>query len=198
MDIDFADKINFYIESEQFDEAVKVASGELQQCKNRKFDSALTLNFDDQAESLAYWIEEYFVEINDEGNYKVLFAQISDFSMETDTWHFDIFAYERDGGVENPQWLDYFDFEIENDEVFPLLGCEQDEENFELYNILEQRNRLTDELVDAHDWAEQVVRAKAFRLAHLARRKAKELDLEWSDVVLYVGTHDDDFRVRMI
>lgn len=197
MDIDFAEKINFYLESGQFDEAVNVACEELQACKNRKFDSALYMNFDSQAESLAYWIEEYFVEINEDGNYKVLFAQMTDFSQETDTWHFDIFAYERDGGTDNTEWLDYFDPEIENEEVYPLLGCEDEEETFEIYNILQQRNRLTDELVDAHDWAEQIVRAKAFRLAALAKLKAKELDLEWSDVVLYVGTKDDDFRVKL-
>lgn len=197
MDIDFAEKINFYLESGQFDEAVSVACEELQSCNNRKFDSALYMDFNSQAESLAYWIEEYFVEINDDADYKVLFVQMTDFSSETDTWHFDIFAYARDGGLENTEWLDYFDPELENEEVYPLLGCEDEEEIFEIYNILQQRNRLTDELVDAHDWAEQIVRAKAFRLAAQAKLKAKELDLEWSDAVLYVGTKDDDFRIKL-
>lgn len=197
MDIDFAEKINFYLASGEFEEAVKVASEELQGCKNRKFDSALFVDFNTQAESLAYWIENYFVEINEDADYKVLFMQLTDFSAETDTWHFDIYAYLRDGGVENTEWLDYYDPEIENEEVYPLLGCEDEEETFEIYNILQQRNRLTDELVDAHDWAEQVIRAKAFLLASLAKQKAREMDLEWSDITLYVGTKDDDFRAKI-
>lgn len=198
MDIDFAEKINFYLEQADFDAAIKEASDELLKCSNRKFDTALYINFDSQAESLAYWVEEYFIEINDDDKYNVLSIEMTDFSSETDTWHFDIFAYLRDGGLENIEWLDYFDPEIENEEVYPLLGCEDEEEIFEIYNILRERNRLTDELVDAHDWAEQVIRAKAYKLVYLAKLKAHELDLEWSDTPVYVGTKDDDFRIKII
>ncbi|MGL5691126.1 MAG: hypothetical protein ACRDD8_09920 [Bacteroidales bacterium] len=197
MDIDFAEKINFYLEQADFDAAIKEASEELQKCSNRKFDTALYINFDSQAESLAYWVEEYFIEINDDNKFNVLSIEMTDFSSETDTWHFDIFAYLRDGGLENTEWLDYYDPEIENEEVYPLLGCEDEEEIFEIYNILRDRNRLTDELVDAHDWAEQLIRAKAYKLIHLAKLKAKELDLEWCDIPLYIGTKDDDFRIKI-
>ncbi len=197
MDIDFAEKINFYLEQADFDSAVQVASEELKNCANRKFDNALYINFDSQAESLTYWIEEYFIEINDENKFNVLSIEMTDFSSETDTWHFDIFAYLKDGGLEDTEWMDYYDPEIENEEVYPLLGCEDEEEIFEIYNILRDRNRLTDELVDAHDWAEQLIRAKAFKLIYLAKLKAKELDLEWCDMPLYIGTKDDDFRIRI-
>ena len=197
MDIDFAEKINFYLEQADFDSAVQVASEELKNCANRKFDNALYINFDSQAESLTYWIEEYFIEINDENKFNVLSIEMTDFSSETDTWHFDIFAYLIDGGLEDTEWMDYYDPEIENEEVYPLLGCEDEEEIFEIYNILRDRNRLTDELVDAHDWAEQLIRAKAFKLIYLAKLKAKELDLEWCDMPLYIGTKDDDFRIRI-
>lgn len=197
MDIDFAEKINFYLEQADFDSAVQVASDELKNCANRKFDNALYINFDSQAESLTYWIEEYFIEINDESKFNVLSIEMTDFSSETDTWHFDIFAYLKDGGLEDTEWMDYYDPEIENEEVYPLLGCEDEEEIFEIYNILRDRNRLTDELVDAHDWAEQLIRAKAFKLIYLAKLKAKELDLEWCDMPLYIGTKDDDFRIRI-
>ncbi|MGL5015510.1 MAG: hypothetical protein ACRC6V_14680 [Bacteroidales bacterium] len=199
MNYNFAQQINPYLESHNYASAAQMIEQRIAESTHRGFDNALGVDLTPQSHELALWIEDYYMEIAEgEVPVKALFLELNSFTEEFDKWYFNIFSYFFDGGTSEFEWLLDFDTDATYEEVFPLVDIDGVMEPFELFNILSQRQSVAQSIQDNHDWAEQLIITRAAELVSAAHNKAKEYDLEWADLPLYVSVKDYNFAVRTI
>ncbi|MGL4993808.1 MAG: hypothetical protein ACRC6R_06760 [Bacteroidales bacterium] len=197
MNYNYAQEINGYLESHNYKTAIDIIEQKIKDSSHRGFDCAIGVDLTAQAHELALWVEDYYMEIAEgEVPVKALFLELNSFTEEFDKWYFNIYSYFFDGGTNEFEWLLDFDTDATYEEVFPIVDIDHVIEPFELFDLLSRKQHVPQSIQDNRDWAEQLIIARTMSLVSEAHKRAKEYDLEWSELPIYASVKDYNFAVR--
>lgn len=190
MNFEFGQQINPSLKNLDFSKALNIAESALNKIPATEFHLVLGKSFVNQADSLAIWVEDFYQIISKKMDIKALYFEINEFDINTNIWYINGIAYDKDGGLDNMDWLSDFTRDKMACEEFILTGFEKLQiafENIELDN---------DNLQNSRDWCEQIIIARFMELMREAHLKAKEKKFMWAKIPIYFTEHSYDFILK--
>lgn len=190
MNFEFAEEINPYLEQGNFAQAVQVAEARLLALPFSPFHAVIGKSLLSQADNLCSWIDKFYMTVA--GNYPVeaFYFELTEFDINTDIWCIEGFAYPKDLGLDDTEWLSDSSVEDTADTPFVITGYES------LQHAFEEVESDSDELDNAWDWSEQLIIVRYMELVHAAHKLAQQQELRWCELPIYCTEHGYDFITK--
>jgi hypothetical protein len=80
-------------------------AAKLKQLPRTPFHLVLDLSVTNDPASVAAYFDEFFEQEAAKFNIRAAYAEMNGFAFNTNSWHFDVFAYQIDGGDDDYDWL---------------------------------------------------------------------------------------------
>jgi len=190
-----AEKIDPSLKKLDFEKVIEIAEAELRKFPNSDFQVVLDASFAHLAGDLADWIDQYYQAISKKMKVVSLYFEANEFTLNTDVWYIDGFAYAEDGGLDDIDWLSNWESDTQNEmgSVFQITNLETLQAPYAKYNknapqYVWQEN---DEVEEARNWCTCIIIARFMELMRKAHLVAKEKQYSWAESRIYfTGIHD--------
>lgn len=206
MSIELYEKLSQLLESQQLDEAIKIAEADLMQMDHSPFHKVISKNLLHLQNNLSKYIDTFYIDsttflnkgktkflssifkpknVNKE-LYKCFYCEMNGFSINYDRWYIDLFAFEADGNFENFDWLADFQYSSENS--FTITGFEELQETFKDY--METEKWKDENLSLCCSICEFLIILRLQELFRQTILEAKKLNQPWAKTPIYISAHD--------
>lgn len=185
-----AEKIQKLVAQKKLEAAIAFVEDVMQKQKVADFHGLLGKNLLHLTNSLVTYLDAFFAKASQELEVKALYAEMNGFAINYDLWFVDVFAFDRNEGLADPDWLADYNYANHSvpEEGFPITGLEEIQAVYEDYTDTEKWEKRAQEKA-AEDAAILIV-LRLQELFKAAKESAKTQGLAWAEIPLYVTGHD--------
>ena len=188
MNFEFAEIINPYLARGEFTQAIQLAENRLASIPSSPFHEIIGQSLLGHTDKLCCWIDDFHRSGATTQPVRALYFELTEFDINTDEWAIDGFAYSKDYGLEDSEWLS--DWGVTSVNAFVLEGYEYLQLSFEEVEL------DSEDLQNAYDWCEQLVIARYMELVQATHKQAQLQGLTWARLPVYYTEHGYDFILR--
>lgn len=141
-----------------------------------------------QTNKLVDFFSDFYEDVNGNLNIKAIYVEMNDFTINCDLWFLDLFAYDKVGGTDDTDWL--ADWEEGNSTInsFPLTGYEELQATYQAY--IDKEKYKDSKIQAASNVAELLIVLRLQELVRAATEVAKNKNLLWATIPVFVSAHD--------
>ncbi|UOQ71380.1 hypothetical protein [Hymenobacter cellulosilyticus] len=185
-----SEKIQAFVADNQLDKAIALAERVITKNRITDFAPAVGKSLLPLTDSLVSYLDAFFAKAAQELDVKALYAEMNGFTINYDRWFVDVFAFDRDEGLEDPDWLADYNYANHSvpEEGFTITGLEEIQAVYEDYTDNEKWENARAETA-AEDAAVLIV-LRLQELFKAAKETAHARQLAWAAMPLYVTAHD--------
>ncbi|MCB2408744.1 hypothetical protein [Hymenobacter lucidus] len=185
-----AEKIQKLVTQDKLEAAIVFVEDVVQKQKVADFHGLLGKNLLQLTDSLVAYLDAFYAKASQELTVQALYAEMNGFTINYDLWFVDVFAFDRDEGSADTDWLadyNYSNFAVPV-EGLPITGLEEIQSVYEDYMDTEKWEKRAHEKA-AEDAAVLIV-LRLQELFKAAKESAKVKGFAWASIPLYVTGHD--------
>lgn len=185
MNFEFAEIVNSYLMRGEFTQAIQLAEKRLATISPSPFHEIIDQSLLGHTDELCRWINDFYHSVAASQPVQALYFELTEFDINTDEWGLDGFAYLKDFGLEETDWLS--DYSAASEGAFVIKGYELLQEAFA------EIEPDSEGLQDAQDWCEQLIIVRYMQLIQTAHQQAQRQGLVWATLPVYCTEHGYDF-----
>lgn len=186
--MELEDQLHKLILADRLDEAIEIAEKELAKQPATDFHEMIDTTFVPIKDGLITFVDNFYEVAKKQLKVKAFYVEMNGFSINTDMWFIELFAFKKCGKLSDPDWLADYDFY--NELMLPILGLEKIQLAFKDYmdnekwkdNVLQETREITEFLVVLR--LQQVFRE--------VKKSAIDKSLPWANIPIFVTAHDYD------
>jgi hypothetical protein len=186
MDIDFLEKLNELIVQNQINKAIDIAETTLSGLPNTDFHKIIGKDLLHLKDDLKIYIDDFYNKAKDKIDVKAIYSEMNGFTINYDLWYIDMFAYKQCEGLDDTNWLAYFNFAA--DLMMSISGFEDLQTVYEDY--MENEKYKDKALKKACEICEYLIILRLQELFQAVQFTAKNENLAWHAIPIFVTAHD--------
>ncbi|PKL86167.1 MAG: hypothetical protein CVV22_04560 [Ignavibacteriae bacterium HGW-Ignavibacteriae-1] len=188
MNFELTTRLNNYLIENKLDDAIQLAENQLKDIPKTDFHKILNRNLKHLAEPLTNFLTEFYQLAEKEIEVKAIYSEMNGFTINTDLWFIDLFAFTELGTLDDLDWLS--DFEISAEESMVISGFEDLQS---VYENIEGNEVMTNrDLNNAYEVCELIIILRLQELFQESLKIAIKNDLTWKNIPLFVTAHDSE------
>ncbi|GAB2786057.1 hypothetical protein HNQ93_004310 [Hymenobacter luteus] len=187
----FEEKLQGLLDQHKLEEAIAVVEQQILQNPVADFKPVVGKNLLHITEALVQYLDHCFAAAENKIQVKSLYAEMNSFTINYDLWYVDVFAYDRNEGLEDTDWLADSDYQSAASQ--PITGLEDIQAVYQDYMDTAKWEDDARE-VAAHECAALIV-LRVQELFKAAKAVATARKLAWASVPVYVTAHDAYFNL---
>jgi len=188
MNFELAEELNALLTADKLTEAITLAESRLRQLEPTDFNTILNKNLTHLSPSLADYLDSFYKRVIKKIKVEALYCEMNGFTINTDLWFLDGFAYDKFGGVDDFDWLADWEEGNSTEESFVLTGLEDLQVIYEDYMRKEKWREKKQQ--DASDICELLVILRLQELLKETVKSGRQMKMEWVNVPVFVTAHD--------
>lgn len=186
--MEIEEQINEMILADRLDEAIELAEIELSKQPLTEFHRIIDCSFLALKNALINFIDNFHTQAKQKIEVKAIYVEMNGFTINTDVWYLEPFAFKQCGDLSDLDWLADYDFYDGN--VLTLGGLEKLQAAFQEY---QDKESWKDEgLKHTSDLCEFLIILRLQQLFREAKITAREKNMSWANIPIFVTAHDYD------
>jgi hypothetical protein len=194
MNIDFLEKLNNFVVQNQINEAIDTAETALSKMQTTDFHTIIGKNLLHLKEELLTYIDNFYKQAKEKIDVKAIYSEMNGFTINPDLWYLDMFAYKQCEGLDDVDWLAYFNFAA--DSMMTVSGFENLQTVYEDY--MENEKYKDEALATACETCEYLIILRLQELFRDVQLMAKKQNLAWHSIPIFVTAHDYDLIYKTV
>ncbi len=194
MNNDLLEKLNNFVIQNQINEAIDTAEKALIDMPTTDFHVIIGRNMLHLKDELLAFIDNFYNQAIEKIDVKAIYSEMNGFTINYDLWYLDMFAYKQCEGLDDVDWLAYFNFAA--DSMMTISGFEDLQKVFEDYMINEKYKDKT--LATACEACEYLIILRLQELFREVQTMAKNQNLVWHSISIFTTAHDYDLIYKTI
>jgi hypothetical protein len=194
MNIDFLENLNNFIVQNQINEAIDTAEIALSKMPTTDFHAIIGKNLLHLKQELLTFIDNFHKQAKEKIDVKAIYAEMNGFTINPDLWYLDMFAYKKCEGLDDVDWLAYFNFAA--DSMMTISGFEDLQTVYEDY--IENEKYKDEALATAYEACEYLIILRLQELFRDVQLMAKNQNLAWHSIPFFVTAHDYDLIYKTV
>lgn len=184
MNEDIEENLKELVSQNKLREAIAVAEQQILQNPVADFAGAVGRSLLHLTDELVEYLNQFYAAAGKEIQVQSLFAEMNGFTINCDLWYVDLFAFNRDEGLNDTDWL--ADDNYPAAAPLPITGLEDIQAIYEGY-----MEKWEDDAGEeaAHDCAALII-LRVQELFKAAKGVAATRNLKWAVLPIYVTSHD--------
>lgn len=188
MNFELAEELNVLLTADKLGEAITVAEDRLRQLEPTDFNVILNRDLTHLSTSLTDYLDAFYRRVRKKIKVEALYCEMNGFTINTDLWFLDAFAYDKFGGVDDFDWLADWDEGNSTEESFALNGLEDLQAIYEDYMKKEKWRDKKQQ--DSSDICELLIILRLQELLRGTVTLGQQKKMEWVNVPVFVTAHD--------
>ena len=194
MNIDFLEKLNNFVVQNQINEAIDTAETALSKMPTTDFHAIVGKDLLHLKDELLTYIDNFHKQAKEKIEVNAIYAEMNGFTINPDLWYLDMFAYKQCEGLDDVDWLAYFNFAA--DSMMTISGFEDLQKVFEDYMVNEKYKDKT--LATACEACEYLIILRLQELFREVQTMAKNQNLVWHSISIFTTAHDYELIYKTI
>lgn len=174
--------------TDKLDEAIEIAEKELIKLPATEFHEIIDSSFVSLKDGLISHVDNFYASAKKALKVKSFYVEMNGFSINTDMWFLELFAYKKCGDLSDPDWLADYDFY--NELILPILGLEKLQAAFKDYHDHKKWNDPI--LKTTSEICEFLIILRLQQAFREVNKAAIERNLPWAKIPIFVTAHDYD------
>jgi hypothetical protein len=182
-----SEKIQAFVAANTLEKAIAIAERVIAKNKISDFAPLVSKDILHLTDSLVAYIDTFIAKASKEVEVKALYAEMNGFAINYDLWFVELFAFDKNEGLEDADWLADYAYAAP-DEEFVITGLEEIQA---VYKDYMDKDKWENDKMEAA--AEDGVILIVLRLQELfkaAKESAKAKNMAWAHLPIYVTAHD--------
>ena len=194
MNNDLLEKLNNFVIQNQINEAIDTAEKALIDMPPTDFHVIIGKNMLHLKDELLAFIDNFYNQAIEKIDVKAIHSEMNGFTINYDLWYLDMFAYKQCEGLDDVDWLAYFNFAA--DSMMTISGFEDLQKVFEDYMVNEKYKDKT--LATACEACEYLIILRLQELFREVQTMAKNQNLVWHSISIFTTAHDYELIYKTI
>lgn len=186
--MELSEKLEQMILADQLDEAIELAEIELSKQPMTEFHRIIDCSFLALKQALISFIDNFFTLAKQKIVVKAIYVEMNGFTINTDVWYLEPFAFNQSGDLSDTDWLADYDFYDGN--VLTLGGFEKLQAAFQEY--LDKEKWKEEGAEHTRELCEFLIILRLQQLFRESKVTAREQNMSWANIPIFVTAHDYD------
>lgn len=194
MNNDLLEKLNNFVIQNQINEAIDATETALSKLPTTDFHVIIGKNMLHLKDELLAFVDSFYNQAIEKIDVKAIYSEMNGFTINYDLWYLDMFAYKQCEGLDDVDWLAYFNFAA--DSMMTISGFEDLQKVFEDY--MENEKYKDKALATACEACEYLIILRLQELFREVQTMAKNQNLVWHSIPIFTTAHDYDLIYKTI
>lgn len=194
MNNDLLEKLNNFVIQNQINEAIDATETALSKLPITDFHVIIGKNMLHLKDELLAFVDSFYNQAIEKIDVKAIYSEMNGFTINYDLWYLDMFAYKQCEGLDDVDWLAYFNFAA--DSMMTISGFEDLQKVFEDY--MENEKYKDKALATACEACEYLIILRLQELFREVQTMAKNQNLVWHSIPIFTTAHDYDLIYKTI
>ena len=180
-----------FVERREYRQAIEMMEGRLRELPTTDFHVILGRDLFHLTDSLAQWLDKFYHAASEQIAVRAMYCETNGFPINPDLWFIDAFAFEKQEGLDDLDWLSDWDFDLP-DSSFVMTGFEDLQQ---AYKKKRQRPHEKDRppgVEDASNLAEILIVLHVQALFDRAYIRLSEMKSSCASIPILSTAHDWD------